>query len=108
MHSPHRTRIALALVVAVALAAGAEPPLWAPPGRGSAVRHNRGHAVAGRPGQLDTRLPDRRLADSGRADDCERAGAAIVPGEEGLDDRDLGLASDDRCHRERVVVAASG
>jgi hypothetical protein len=73
-----------------------------------AARPGREDAVAGRPGQLDTRLPDRRLADSGGAGDYERAGAAIVPGEERLDDRDLGLASDDRCHRERVVVAASG
>jgi phosphoribosylformylglycinamidine synthase II len=39
-----------------------------------------------------------------RADDRKRAGTAVVVGQERVDDRDLGLAPDDRSHAESVVV----
>jgi hypothetical protein len=55
------------------------------------------HRGIGFPRPEHSVLPDRRLPDAGLADDGEHAGTAVVP-QKRFDDRDLGLAPDDRCH----------
>jgi hypothetical protein len=65
------------------------------------ARHeHRGAAPARPPNGLG---PERRLADPRLADDRKRAGAAVAVDQERLDDRELGLPSDDRRHGESVI-----